>query len=288
VQSGRISSSSLLNATFLGKCQAQIAKAGDDVLTWSQHNAYGTSFPDETKRFRAAGWYFSCDQAFDMAVAHQMNAKAEYANAMLYNLNYEAGCNPVNVSYVTGLGWRRGRNIVNQWALNDERALPPSGIPMGNIQQQFYNLWTYNTDFAALCYPSDTASSAPYPFYDRWGDLWNVSTEMVNVNSVRALGMLGFVAGGRTSAGQAWKAPAAQINVPASATVGTPITLSLQAPAGLDMTQARYTWEGRDQAPIYGRTFTFTPLRSGTQWAEVEAQLPDGRRIFARATFAAY
>ena len=34
--------------------------------------------------------------------------------ALLENMNYEGGCNPVNVSYITGLGlWKRQRDIVS-------------------------------------------------------------------------------------------------------------------------------------------------------------------------------
>ena len=52
----------------------------------------------------------------------------------LSNLNYEAECNPNNFVFVTGLGWERQRKIVDQYALNDRRILPPSGIPFGGIQ----------------------------------------------------------------------------------------------------------------------------------------------------------
>jgi hypothetical protein len=206
---------------------------------------------------------------------------------MLANMNYEGGCNPVNVCYVTGLGWRRSRNIVSQWAANDQRALPPSGLPMGNIETQFYSIWGYDTDFEALCYPSDRDNSAPYPFYDRWGDIWNVQTEMVNEDSVRSLGTLGFLAAQTSYLSQSWQAPPARINVPASAQVGIQVLLTLQAPTGVELSGARFTWEGRDQAPIYGQTFPFTPVNAGTQWVEVEAQLPDGRRVFAQASFVA-
>ena len=161
-------------------------------------------------------------------------------------------------------------------------------MPVGNIQQQFHTFGRTIRICGACVSPPIRRARAPYPFYDRWGDSWNVSTEMVNVNSARSLGTLGFLAGRRQSAGQAWKAPTAQINVPASATVGTAVILTLQPPAGLDLTQARFTWEGRDQSPLYGRTYSFTPVNSGIQWAEVEAQLPDGRRVFARGTFTAY
>src|SRR5207249_402958 len=189
-----------------------------------------------------------------------------------------------NVCYMSGLGWRRTRNVVSQWAANDIRALPPSGIPVANIQQQFYEIWTYNTDFEALCYPFDTAS-VPYPFYDRWGDVWNVNTEFVIVSAGRSLGTLGFLAAQTAYRTQAWKAPLAQMNLPASATLGAPVTLTLRSPTGVDLSSARFVWEGRDQAPAYGQTFTFTAKNSGSQWVEVEAQLPDGRRVVAQGTF---
>ncbi len=289
LQSGRVASVSQLDPTFLSECQNEIATAGNNALQWSQDNAYGTSFPDPTKAAKGGGWYFSTDWAFDMAVATQLSPNSAYTNAMLANLNYEAGCNPVNVSYVMGEGWRRSRNIVSQWAANAFRALPPSGLPMGNIEQQFYNLYNYNTDFEALCYPSDSASTAPYPFYDRWGDIWNVSTEMVNVFAARSLGTLGFLAAQTAYVTQAWQAPAASIAVPSSSVpVGQPVTLTLQPPSGLDLSGARIVWEGLGQVPMYGgMDFVFTPVTSGLQWVEVEAQLPDGRCVFAQASFSA-
>jgi hypothetical protein len=32
----------------------------------------------------------------------------------------------------------------------------------------------------------------------------------------------------------------------------------------------------------YGASYTFSPKTFGAQWVEVEAQLPDGRRVFAK------
>src|SRR5207253_422137 len=56
---------------------------------------------------------------------------------------------------------------------------------------------------------------------------------------------------------------------------------------GLDLSTARITWEARDQEPAFGSTFTFSPKNNGSQWVEVEAQLPDGRRVFATTNFTA-
>ncbi|HEV2394933.1 MAG TPA: glycoside hydrolase family 9 protein [Verrucomicrobiae bacterium] len=287
VQSGRATASQL-DATFLSKCQAQIAAGANDMVSFSQQNAYGSSFPIDTKAVQSAGWYFSCDQAFDIAVAYQLNPNPAYINAMLANMNFEGGCNPVNVSYVTGLGWKRQRDIVSQWALNDTRVLPPSGIPVGNISATFGYLWDYSGELEGLCFPSDGATTAPYPFYDRWGDSWNVSSEMVVLNQARGIGMLAFLAAQGPYKTQLWTAPAnAQIVVPASVVpVGSPVTLSLQAP-GMDLSGARVTWEARDQEPIFGQTFTYSPQNNGLQWVEAEAQWPDGRRVFAKASYTA-
>lgn len=285
VQSGRATAGQL-DATFLGKCQAQIAAAANDMLAFSQQNAYGSSFPGNSKAVRSAGWYFSSDQAFDLAVAYVLNPQPSYLSAMLANMNYEGGCNPVNVCYVTGLGWKRQRDIVSQWALNDSRTLPPSGIPVGNIVGTFGYLWDYAGALESLCFPSDGAATAPYPFYDRWGDSWNVNSEMVVLNQARSIGTLAFLAAQTSYKTQAWKAPAnARIVVPSGTVpVGAPVTVSLQVP-GMDLSTARVTWEARDQEPSFGGTFTFSPQNNGTQWVEAEAQWPDGRRVFARAAF---
>ncbi|HWH68863.1 MAG TPA: hypothetical protein VNT26_05730, partial [Candidatus Sulfotelmatobacter sp.] len=234
------------------------------------------------------GWYFSADQAFDMAVAYQLNAKADYLSAMLANMNYEGGCNPVNVSYINGLGWKRSRETVTQWGLNDRRTLPPSGIPQGNIQAAFFYLWNYQTALEGLCFPPNGAGNAPYPYYDRWADAWNVSTEFVVLNQARGLGTLAFLAAQSPAKAQRWKALPAKIKLPAAkVAVGKPVTLTLQVPANLDLRGARVTWEGNDQEPAYGLSYTVTPSKSGAQWVEAEAQWPDGRRVFAQASFTA-
>jgi hypothetical protein len=287
VQSGRVASASQLNATFLAECTNEIATAGNNVLEWSQQSAYGTSFPSATKAVESAGWYFSADQAFDMVVAYQLNPNTNYLSALVANMNYEGGCNPVNACYIAGLGWKRQHGIVSQWELNDIRGLPPSGLPIGNIQSDFDYLWDYAGELEELSFPSDGASNAPYPFYDRWGDSWNVTTEMVVLNQARGLGSLAFLAAQTSLGTQAWQAVPATITVPSGVTpVGSNVTVSMQAP-GLDLTTARITWEANGQQPTFGQTFTFAPRDNGPQWVEAEAQFPDGRRVFASNNFTA-
>ncbi|HWY75252.1 MAG TPA: glycoside hydrolase family 9 protein, partial [Verrucomicrobiae bacterium] len=102
VSNGRLTGSQI-QPDYLAKCINVITNCGNDVLGWSQDNAYGSSFPDLTKAYEGGGWYFSAEQAFNIAVAYQFNPDQRYVDAVLRNLNYEGGCNPVNVAYLTGL-----------------------------------------------------------------------------------------------------------------------------------------------------------------------------------------
>lgn len=284
-RSGRLPANQL-DAAYLAKCETTIVKCGEDNLKWSQQGAYGSSFPEETKRVKGAGWYFSASQAFDIAVAYQINARADFLDAMVANMNYEGGCNPVNVAYVTGLGWKRQREIVHQYSWNDRRAMPLSGIPIASIQQGFVYTANYGTELAGLTFPSDDANPAPYPFYDRYGDTFNVTTEFVVTDQARGLGAVAFLAALTSLKTQAWTPTTGQITgVPDQVSAGTPVTARLQVP-GMDLSQARILWEAKGQEPAYGDTYTFTPTSSGENWVEAEVQWPDGRRVFAMSDIA--
>ena len=280
-----------LDPVYLTKCQNEVTKGAGDQLRRAQNNAYGTSFPIEAKRNRDAGWYFSSERAFDIAVAYQLfprpdlasDPRRDYLDSILSNLNYEGGCNPANVTYLTGLGWKRQREIVDQYAQNDRRVLPPTGIPLGNIQASFPYLELYKSELGALCFPQDGVATAPYPFYDRWGDTFNTSTEFVVVDQARSLASLAFLSTLTSTKTQVWSSAKAQIaGLPAQISTNTPVTATLQVP-GMDLSGARIVWEARGQEPAFGTNFTFVPTSDRGQWVEVEAQWPDGRRAFAAA-----
>jgi hypothetical protein len=286
-RSGRLPASAL-NSTYLAACENQIKLSGDDMLRWSTESAYGTAFPDNTKRIVNAGWYFSLDQASDMAVAYQLNPKPEYIEAIVSNMNYEAGSNPVNVSFLAGVGLKRQREMVNQYALNDRRLLPPIGLPAGNIAGGYSWLGTYGSELGNLSFPADGSSGSSYVLQDRWADIWNVTAELVTVQQARAQVATSFLAAQTASKSTAWK-PGATATIVASAStvpVGQPVTLSIDS-SGLDLAGARITWEARDQQPDFGSTYTIAPKTTGAQWVEVEITWADGRRMFGTAAYTA-
>jgi hypothetical protein len=280
-----------LDATLLAKCEQEVELAGRDALRWSDQSAYGTSFPVETKRMRGGGWYFSLDQAFDLAVASQLDyprgndPRPDFLEAFVANLNYELGTNPVNLSYLTGAGQRRQREVVHQFAHNDRRVLPPSGLPIGNIQTGQPWLDHYKAELGALSFPEDGAQDAPYPFYDRWTDTHNPSAEFVIVNQARALAGVAWLAAQSGVARQPWRSAAGTISgLPQKLKVGDSVQVRLELPRDLPP-PAEIMWEAAGQEPAQGATFAFTPRGHGRQWVEAEARWTDGRRVFASADF---
>jgi hypothetical protein len=286
VRSGRLPAGSL-DLDYLTQCEAEIVITADEQAGYAKDHAYGSSFALPYKIHRNAGWHFSSERAFDLTVAYQLEPKPEYLEAVLSNLNYEGGCNPLNRPFITGLGWPRQREIVHQHAQNDWQVLPPSGLPQGNIQGGFPWLHHYQGELSNLVYPPLNAATDPFPFYDRWADTFNTTTEFTVVDQARSLASLAFWMAMSGLGNQPWQAAPGRITgVPAEIPAGELVTAHFDA-NGLDLEYTLITWEARDQQPQFGTTLHFTPANMGEQWVEVEAQLPDGRRVFARTTFAA-
>jgi hypothetical protein len=281
-RSGRVSAGQL-QASYLAKCINVISNCAEDNLTWSTSNAYGSSFPLLTKNYQGGGWYFSMEQAFDLVVAYQLNPKPQYMDAILLNMNFEGGCNPVNMPYVTGLGWKRQRNVVDQYGANDRRVLPKDGIPFGNINKEFMPTWVYGYELRALMYPSDYDNNAPYAPYDRWCDDWNVSTEGSTTDTARSYAGSLWLAAQTALATQPWRSTNATIVKPATLKLpGQPITVTLSV-ADTNLSTARIMWEAQNQEPAYsGTSYTFPAgTADGAYWVEAEVSWPDGRRAFA-------
>lgn len=263
-----------LDISFLKRCENELIAGAEDHWRRAQQSAYGTSFPAETKRVRAAGWYFSSEAMFELAAASQLDypsandPRPKFREALLSNLNYELGCNPVNISYTSGLGWKWQREIVNQYALNDRRRLPPSGIPVGNIHAGFGWLDHYKKELGALSYPLDGDQNTPYPFYDRWGDSFNLSQEFITLNIGRDLGATAWLMAQTPLKAQPWK-PAKTLAVQSGSSKATV--------SGADLARSRVIWEAEGLEPHIGPDF---PLTNAPAWIEAEVVPIDGRRMF--------
>lgn len=283
VQSGRVQTKEL-DPVFLQKCRTEIEIAAQEHIAWADENAYGTSFPTESKRFRVAGWYFSADRAFNIAVGEALRPLPGAKRAIWSNLAFEAGCNPNNVVFLTGLGWKRQHEIVHHYALNDDRSLPPSGIPLGSVAAGFMYLDPYKAQLGTLSFPPDGDASNPFPMYDRWGDSFNVTSEFTIPIQGRCLGVAAWLMARSGLKEQKWRSTTASIlGVPEHVRVGQAFNVSFRTPGMAP--GAQVVSEGLNETPSFGTLRTFRVPRPGKAWIEAEAQWPDGRRAFARKEF---
>jgi hypothetical protein len=279
-----------LDPRFLTRCESEVEDCARDWLRAAQESAYGTSLTENRKRHGDGGWYFSADQAFDLAVATQLDypsmndPRPKLLEALLSNLNYEAGCNPVNVCFLTGLGWNRPRDLVDQYGQNDRRLLPRSGLPVGNLQQGLGWMKPYGHELPKLCFPADDAP-VPYGFYDRWTDSFNLTGEFVIGNQARGLATWAFLMAGTPLKQQPWKPLKARIvGLPGDTHSGQQVTVHLEVD-GRDATEAQVVWETDGHEPSTGTEFNFSVTKGAPHWIEAEALWPDGRRVSAAADF---
>jgi hypothetical protein len=284
---------SMLDPTYFTDCSNRVMSIALTNVMDAQACAYGTSILASDRSRNQTGWYFSAHRAWDVAVGYSLSPSTNFMNTIVGNLNYEAGCNPVNVCFVAGLGWKRQREYVDQFYNFGFRTLPPTGIPEGNIQNGFefpIDIYTTvmpgvstNFELPELTFPSATASTNRYPLYDCWSDSFNTHAEHITINVARGLTVTAMVAAQTSLTNQPWSSTNAEIELPLLSTAaGAPATVHLQL-ADTNIAGARIVWEAKEQEPAFGTnaTYTFIPTNAGPHWVEAEVQWPDGRRAFA-------
>ncbi len=278
---GRLSTEAL-DFAHLRSCRVEIHRLASERVRDSQRNAYGLGFPEMNKRYQAAGWYFPLSEVFDLVSSDLLAARPENLETILAHLNYEAGTNPVNVSFITGLGWKRQREIVHQYAQNDRRVQPPAGFPLGSVQAGFDSVFQYRRIPHALSFPADETGGSPYFFYDRWADAANVTTEFTVVSLARSLAVAAYLMAKGSGAQGEEAVPHGEIRAVRGALCsGEDVTVEfLSSP--WDSGGARLLWEGREIEPLFEHQLK---LRAKSNqkglWLEAEALWPDGRRVSA-------
>ena len=271
-RTGRVGGGTI-DATRREACRREVLAAGQDALEWARQSAYGLSLPLAGKRIQRAGWIFAEDALFDLVAARALRPDPALDEAIASNLAYSHGANPANVSFVTGLGEKRPLEVVHQVAQNDRRALPPSGLPIGNVQERLPVLGWYGQTLRAQSLPQDGTAAGAYPFYDRWSDVFDTLTEPTIATMTRGLAATASLMARTPAARQPWRAAPARIEDGP----GGAVRLHVE---GLDPRDATVTWEASgewpEQAPALVRAPGTTP-----GWIEAEAVWADGRRAFA-------
>jgi len=279
-QIGRVPAAAL-NPAWLAQCDGEITNWAASETTYASQSAYGTSFPWESKHMNASGWFFSSDQAFDIAAGLLLQNNTNWWGALVSNLAYEAGCNPLNLSYVNGLGGLRYKNIESQYAENDKHQEAPTGLIIGNIISGFVPVASYPS-LEHLSLPWDSSDITGCPMYDRGGDAPNYLTENTGMDEAKAVAVSAFLMGQGAFASQTW-VPTNNFITLTTTSNGTQATLQ----SSIDYGTAAPLWESLGNPLGTNSTYQHQVLETGDQWIETEFLLPDGRRLFATNTFPA-
>ena len=267
-----------LDPTHLLRCRQAIRAWADKLRADSDASAFGTSYPDESKRSRVAGWYFSENGAFDLMTASVLDHDARYDAAIAANMAFASGANPVNMSFVTGLGAVWPREVVSQFAHNDRRALPPTGLLFGNIQQSVPSIPPHGLTLRNASLPPDENTAAPVPMYDRYADVFNTMGEATIVDQARALAVAAARMGTTPLAAQAYQSVAGRVQIDGVIAAGQTVTLRFVSSASDE--PARVVWEWGSE-PAEGTSIALRLNGSGPLWVEAEAHWRDGRRSVA-------
>ena len=102
-----------LGKSYIDHVMEEIIGAADDQLARAEASPFGVSVPKEAKGFGGITYIFPESEAFELITAQLLAPRPAYAEAIQTNLNYHAGANPVNVSFISGLGWVQPRNFVS-------------------------------------------------------------------------------------------------------------------------------------------------------------------------------
>ena len=167
---------------------------------------------------------------------------------------------------------------------NDGRVLPPSGIPIGNIQGGFSWLDKYQKELGGIELPARRRSGRAISDLRPLGRQFQPEHRICDRQSGAQSGVPCVAHGANAFEKSAVESGQRPYRFKPKCRQGGVVTATVEA-SGLDLRQARIVWEARDQEPVFGETFRFKPAGGGSQWIEVEAQLPDGRRAFAVTNF---
>lgn len=275
--------------SYATTCRNEVRQAALDQAKRSEADAYALSFPAESKRFYSAGWFFASSQAFDIITGLQLNPTPDEAAALrsaLWGcLGYEWGANPLNRTFVTGWGTQSPLHPVSQIDANDSHVLPPSGTLVGCLQTGTSWLSLYGSQLSRFTYPADgLTNELRYPLYDRHTDVFNTLTEATVVEQGAGIAVTAAVLAEQAIATDAGRATAAQIlGIPVHWPVGTTATLRLDN-SETDLTTASITWEWPDGWQSKSPTLEFRRESPAALSIDAEALLPDGRRVYARAS----
>jgi len=155
-------------------------QACDGYVRDANRTPYGLVLNDVVKRWNMLGWFFPIsDFSWDLLLAHELYGNEEYLETAEDQIHFTLGANPSNMTYVTGMGFKRLKSLVDQKSLYDSISNLVVGLPVSPVVTGYSWLENYGRDINNYTFPFDNPkeNEATYGILESAYDGWNVNAE---------------------------------------------------------------------------------------------------------------
>jgi hypothetical protein len=139
----------------------------------------------------------STTYAFGLLQAYALTNDGRYWDAALLNLNTQLGANPLNLSFITGIGTRAPQDPLHKPSMYDGIEAPVPGIPVFGPMARLHNNNPYHVVIQddTHAFPQAHTEYDPYPILRRYVDTNEIVpySEFTIVEMARTAGVLGLV-----------------------------------------------------------------------------------------------
>jgi endoglucanase len=116
---------------------AALREMAERALRYAEGNAFDLTTPDKGKP-QFIGFYTTPD-ASDLTRAHFLTGEPRYVAGAVRATQFQGGCNPNNLVYITGLGANPVKNVFKLDARRTGQPVPEGLVPYGNIDFAKWN-----------------------------------------------------------------------------------------------------------------------------------------------------
>jgi endoglucanase len=125
------------DAALKKKAVTALCEMADRALRYAEGNAFNVTSPDKGKP-QFIGFYATPD-ATDLTRAHHLTGDPRYLAGAVQATQFQSGCNPNNLVYMTGLGANPVKNVFKLDARRTGQPVPEGLVPYGNIDFAKWN-----------------------------------------------------------------------------------------------------------------------------------------------------
>lgn len=151
------------------KAVAAITAMAERALQFASNNAFNLTSPDKSKP-QFLGFYSTPD-AFDLTRAHFLSGENRFLVGAIQSTQFQSGCNPNNLVYITGLGANPVKNVFKLDARRTGQPVPAGLVPYGNIDFAKWNDNGFTWPITWIIGKATVPDAYAWPTHEAYWDL---------------------------------------------------------------------------------------------------------------------